>query len=191
MTMRNVGIVFSPTLAIPAGVFALFLTEFDYVFFTDARELCVYKLGVDFLLTLRAWTDGEPAPRQVTPTDENPNALEDAGSAGLNLPSPRAGGRNNNRSSYISGSMMRGGDGSSTQVLRNNRNSLQYNESEIDKILGLPARGAAQLSGDEEMIAAMHASASRSSDVDESFLRDAGAAMSYEQSNVSLAETRA
>ncbi len=38
MTMRNVGIVFSPTLAIPAGVFALFLTEYNYVFFTDARE---------------------------------------------------------------------------------------------------------------------------------------------------------
>ncbi|PWN52279.1 RhoGAP-domain-containing protein [Violaceomyces palustris] len=37
MTMRNVGIVFSPTLAISAGVFSLFLTEFDIVFFTDAN----------------------------------------------------------------------------------------------------------------------------------------------------------
>lgn len=37
MTMRNVGIVFSPTLGIPAGVFALFLTSFDYCFYTDAE----------------------------------------------------------------------------------------------------------------------------------------------------------
>lgn len=32
MTMRNVGIVFSPTLAIPAGVFSLMLGEFNRVF---------------------------------------------------------------------------------------------------------------------------------------------------------------
>lgn len=32
MSVRNVGIVFSPTLNIPAPVFAMFLTEFDAVF---------------------------------------------------------------------------------------------------------------------------------------------------------------
>jgi hypothetical protein len=35
MTMRNVGIVFSPTLGIPAGIFNLFLSEFDYIFWTN------------------------------------------------------------------------------------------------------------------------------------------------------------
>jgi RalA-binding protein 1 len=35
MTMRNVGIVFSPTLAIPAGVFSLMLAEFNRVFNVD------------------------------------------------------------------------------------------------------------------------------------------------------------
>ncbi|KAF7728433.1 hypothetical protein EC973_006113 [Apophysomyces ossiformis] len=35
MNMRNVGIVFSATLGIPAGIFSLFLTEFDYVFWTE------------------------------------------------------------------------------------------------------------------------------------------------------------
>ncbi|KIM51517.1 hypothetical protein SCLCIDRAFT_143095, partial [Scleroderma citrinum Foug A] len=35
MTMRNVGIVFSPTLAIPAGVFSLMLGEFNRVFYVD------------------------------------------------------------------------------------------------------------------------------------------------------------
>ncbi|KAF8582759.1 RhoGAP-domain-containing protein [Ramaria rubella] len=35
MTMRNVGIVFSPTLGIPAGVFSLMLDEFNRVFNVD------------------------------------------------------------------------------------------------------------------------------------------------------------
>lgn len=35
MTMRNVGIVFSPTLGIPAGVFSLMLAEFNRVFNVD------------------------------------------------------------------------------------------------------------------------------------------------------------
>ncbi len=33
--MRNVGIVFSPTLGIPAGVFSLMLAEFNRVFNVD------------------------------------------------------------------------------------------------------------------------------------------------------------
>ncbi|KAF5369209.1 hypothetical protein D9757_010037 [Collybiopsis confluens] len=39
MTMRNVGIVFSPTLGIPAGVFSLMLGEFNRVFNVDAGEI--------------------------------------------------------------------------------------------------------------------------------------------------------
>jgi RalA-binding protein 1 len=35
MTLRNVGIVFSPTLAVPATLFSLFLTEFDALFAMD------------------------------------------------------------------------------------------------------------------------------------------------------------
>ncbi|GLB43450.1 putative GTPase-activator protein for Rho-like GTPases [Lyophyllum shimeji] len=38
MTMRNVGIVFSPTLGIPAGVFSLMLGEFNRVFNVDGTE---------------------------------------------------------------------------------------------------------------------------------------------------------
>ncbi|TFK18453.1 RhoGAP-domain-containing protein [Coprinopsis marcescibilis] len=38
MTMRNVGIVFSPTLGIPAGVFSLMLAEFNRVFNVDSDE---------------------------------------------------------------------------------------------------------------------------------------------------------
>ncbi|KAH7913071.1 hypothetical protein BJ138DRAFT_1111799 [Hygrophoropsis aurantiaca] len=38
MTMRNVGIVFSPTLGIPAGVFSLMLGEFNRVFNVDGAQ---------------------------------------------------------------------------------------------------------------------------------------------------------
>ncbi|CAO3595971.1 unnamed protein product [Absidia cylindrospora] len=34
MTVRNIGIVFSPTLGIPGSIFNLFLSEFDYIFWT-------------------------------------------------------------------------------------------------------------------------------------------------------------
>lgn len=37
--MRNVGIVFSPTLGIPAGVFSLMLGEFTRVFNVDDGEV--------------------------------------------------------------------------------------------------------------------------------------------------------
>lgn len=38
MTMRNVGIVFSPTLGIPAGVFSLMLGEFNKVFSVEPDQ---------------------------------------------------------------------------------------------------------------------------------------------------------
>jgi RalA-binding protein 1 len=38
MTMRNVGIVFSPTLGIPAGILSLMLAEFDRVFNVDPAD---------------------------------------------------------------------------------------------------------------------------------------------------------
>jgi RalA-binding protein 1 len=39
MTMRNVGIVFSPTLGIPAGVFSLMLNEFNRVFSVETEAV--------------------------------------------------------------------------------------------------------------------------------------------------------
>jgi RalA-binding protein 1 len=38
MTIRNVGIVFSPTLNIPAQVFSLFLYQYRYIFFRNYEE---------------------------------------------------------------------------------------------------------------------------------------------------------
>ncbi|EPB92670.1 RalA-binding protein 1 [Mucor circinelloides 1006PhL] len=45
MTMRNVSIVFSPTLGIPATIFNLFMSEFEYIFWTTK--------------------DGDAAPRRI------------------------------------------------------------------------------------------------------------------------------
>lgn len=39
MTARNVGIVFSPTLGIPAGVFSLMMTDFDQIFNTAEERI--------------------------------------------------------------------------------------------------------------------------------------------------------
>jgi RalA-binding protein 1 len=39
MTVRNVGIVFNPTLGIPAGVFSLMLGEFNRVFNVDTESI--------------------------------------------------------------------------------------------------------------------------------------------------------
>lgn len=49
MTVRNVGIVFAPTLNIPAPVFATFLTEFDSIFGSpaDSASAQTVELGVN------------------------------------------------------------------------------------------------------------------------------------------------
>lgn len=39
MTVRNVGIVFSPTLNIPAPVFSMFLTDFDSIFGAEVSDI--------------------------------------------------------------------------------------------------------------------------------------------------------
>ncbi|ORX50141.1 RhoGAP-domain-containing protein [Hesseltinella vesiculosa] len=52
MTMRNVSIVFSPTLGIPGTIFNLFMSEFDYIFWTTE--------------------DGDAAPRMLLDDEEEP-----------------------------------------------------------------------------------------------------------------------
>ncbi|KAG8882576.1 hypothetical protein FRB97_008085 [Tulasnella sp. 331] len=67
MTMRNVGIVFSPTLGIPAGVFSLMLGEFEQVFNVNAVGTDTLKPGDDLVVqdgminnrNSRSYADGE------------------------------------------------------------------------------------------------------------------------------------
>ncbi|KAE8244396.1 hypothetical protein A4X13_0g6623 [Tilletia indica] len=194
MTMRNVGIVFSPTLAIPAGVFALFLTEFDYVFFTDAAggraPLTIEDEEANEAAAAAAAAAAEAAiQRQLSPppvgASTGGNSMGPASPAGgLMAPGPRKAGRNPNRGSWIAGTTLHsGGDGATHQLAmqmaaaqeassmpspqqvqaaiaaaatasgpgtgggtslstspsgqRSNRNSLSYNESDAERILGL------------------------------------------------------
>ncbi|KAI9313729.1 hypothetical protein BX666DRAFT_1879969 [Dichotomocladium elegans] len=54
MTMRNVSIIFAPTLGIPPTIFSLFMTEFEYIFWTTE--------------------DGDAAPRMMEDDDDNNRA---------------------------------------------------------------------------------------------------------------------
>lgn len=51
MTVRNVGIVFSPTLNIPAPVFSMFLTDFDTIFGKSPEQIRTVELSVDSSLS--------------------------------------------------------------------------------------------------------------------------------------------
>ncbi|KAI8148180.1 hypothetical protein BJV82DRAFT_663560 [Fennellomyces sp. T-0311] len=65
MTVRNVSIVFSPTLGIPAMIFNLFMSEFEYVFWTTE----------DGDAAPRRIEDETPPQEQVSPPSPPPPAL--------------------------------------------------------------------------------------------------------------------
>lgn len=118
MTMRNVGIVFSPTLAIPAGVFALFLTSFDYCFFTDAKG--------------STSKDGQDASQDQTnggAYDSNSHGLSDSSDSKPSTPVTLEGPPPNRTSSLLQPS-------SSSARKRSNRNSLNYSEEDAQRFMG-------------------------------------------------------
>ncbi|GAA6024024.1 hypothetical protein JCM11491_000536 [Sporobolomyces phaffii] len=63
MNLRNLGIVFSPTLAIPAPLFALFLLEFDLVFAVEKETGNAKPIMVDDELTVDGESDANEARR--------------------------------------------------------------------------------------------------------------------------------
>ncbi|KAI9006097.1 hypothetical protein BC832DRAFT_468798 [Gaertneriomyces semiglobifer] len=65
MTVRNVGIVFSPTVGVPAGVFGLMMSEFWGVFWWDGRE------------ETRAGAIEDAQPGKVDPANAAPNTSEE------------------------------------------------------------------------------------------------------------------
>ena len=70
------------------------------------------------------------------------------------------------------------------QLARNNRNSLQYQDSDLDRFLGL-SRSNGPIEGEDDMVAAVNSiggplpSAQAAADESEDFRRDAGLALSY------------
>lgn len=67
MTMRNVSIVFSPTLGIPATIFNLFMSEFEYIFWTTK--------------------DGDAAPRRIE--DEQVEQVQQEPQTKIQVEAPR------------------------------------------------------------------------------------------------------
>ncbi|CEH17138.1 related to bem3-gtpase-activating protein [Ceraceosorus bombacis] len=148
MNMRNVGIVFSPTLNIPAGVFSLFLTEFDWIFYTGAKGEPAPRhmdediqapdsgeLGTPYFPAQQLASEGPSASSSESETYEmSPPQVN----RNLDPQSSLKGRRN--RSSWIKGGQLHMGDGhivtTNQQMHRNNRNSLQYDDEEANRLLG-------------------------------------------------------
>jgi len=103
MTMRNVGIVYSPTLGIPAGILSLMLSEFDRVFNVDATDG-----SSDAASSNESYVDvqsgGTPKPKRVS----------------ADRSTRRSSGQGNDRI--------------------NKRNSIMYNTTDTDRMLGLGGR---------------------------------------------------
>ncbi|OZJ01602.1 hypothetical protein BZG36_05278 [Bifiguratus adelaidae] len=129
MTVRNVGIVFSPTLGIPAGVFHLFISEFHYIFWT-ADEGEAAPRGLDNegeeedgeeeeLHANEPEAATEPTP---TPADSNTASAPPAVDA---MPSHKPLSRNPTQ-------RLREEHGG-----RNNRNSMHYLDGAPESIVGL------------------------------------------------------
>ncbi|RIB24683.1 hypothetical protein C2G38_2167915 [Gigaspora rosea] len=124
MTVRNIGIVFSPTLGIPAGVFSLFMAEFDYIFFTDSDGVAAPKTleapenhgyqppTTDF--SSQTTPDNQQQLKNVNPDEDitSPTAL-----------SPKNALRRRDIRDEVTG--------------RSNRNSVHYMDNAPDAVVGL------------------------------------------------------
>lgn len=99
MTVRNVGIVFAPTLNIPAPVFSMFLTDFDEIFGeepSDADTKTV-ELTVDKFLT----QDDIRSPRHQMFSDIPTPAYNQTSFQGMD--NPAQGNHQDIRSAYDTG----------------------------------------------------------------------------------------
>lgn len=117
MTLRNIGIVFSATLGIPAVVFNLFLSEFDYVFWTKQDDKSVIP---DF--------SQQTQPQENVNNNNNSNNNLNEYHAYTNSLS------NLNNASFLSI------NNKCTSHARSNRNSIHYLESAPHSIVKLEKR---------------------------------------------------
>ncbi|KAG2216182.1 hypothetical protein INT45_003998 [Circinella minor] len=147
MNARNVGIIFSPTLQIPAGIFNLFLSEFRYIFWTTNDTYESNKLLIPTTST----------------NDDNNQEEEEEEEALEGEDDQEQVGQNNN--DYFAGSLHptqpapsppprpRYSNGRLQQMLldeqgRSNRNSVHYMDGAPSSIVGLE-NGNAIISDDD------------------------------------------
>lgn len=73
MTLRNIGIVFAPTLSIPSGIFTLFMSEFEYIFWTNkttaVSSLPTFKKPV-YPIVVEASTSADRIKQQYLKAEE-------------------------------------------------------------------------------------------------------------------------
>lgn len=144
MSLRNVGIVFSPTLGIPAPLFGLFLTEFKYVFnvssegkpeplqessesevestqeeIEEEEMVDVLKPGKSSLVTQTDENSSKQSPAPLSLATDNLNVIQNTSQINEplspSLPIPPRPSRQR----------------------RDNRNSALYEDVDVDNMLGL------------------------------------------------------
>lgn len=99
MTVRNVSIVFSPTLGVPAMIFNLFMSEFEYVFCTTEDGDAAPRMIED---------EEEQEEQQETTTPDQDESSQQAPASGLGRKSTlklrdEYGRNNRNSISYVDG----------------------------------------------------------------------------------------
>ena len=132
MTARNVGIIFSPTLQIPAGIFSLFLSEFQYIFWTTNDT---YESNKILIPTTPTADDNDQENMTLEGEDNQEQVEQDnndyfSGSLHPTQPAPSA----IPRPRYSNGRLQ--------QMLldeqgRSNRNSVHYIDGAPSSIVGL------------------------------------------------------
>ncbi|CAG8450432.1 16606_t:CDS:2 [Acaulospora morrowiae] len=125
MTVRNIGIVFAPSLGIPAGVFTLLMAEFDYIFFTDS--------------------DGSAAPKTLEEAPKGPENQHSTSDLTLNSKNPTPDTESSQKirddpegdSTLSPTAAFRRRDIRNELNGRSNRNSVHYMDSAPEIVVGL------------------------------------------------------
>ncbi|KAL1922886.1 uncharacterized protein VTP21DRAFT_9262 [Calcarisporiella thermophila] len=138
MTMRNVGIVFAPTLGIPAGILGLLMTEFEYIFYVNEEGGRAPRRLSD-----EGEEDEEGEEEEEEEEEENEQASQqDAGEGGDREENGVALAENEG----VKGAKDGGDEGGAerkkkrTSSARSNRNSVNYMGGAPDAIVGLEKR---------------------------------------------------
>ncbi|TIB77706.1 RhoGAP-domain-containing protein [Wallemia mellicola] len=149
MSLRNVGIVFSPTLGIPAPLFGLFLTEFKYVFnVADDGKPAPIEESTDEeqepRLSTTTTASDKPSSQETTPTE----IIEDE-TVDVLMPAPKLHGEKKTPPPAISTKNLQANGQSAplsplqpipprpSRQRRDNRNSSLYEDVNVDSMLGL------------------------------------------------------
>lgn len=136
MTIRNVGIVFSPTLSIPAGVFSMLLTDFEKVFNVDGSNDEDGEADGDGAETLNHTTSAVVEKQNGKEEDSDNDSLEDYGE----VIAPSKGKERVRRPVAAKEKAERKANMRAKEEKVSKRNSMIYANTSADQMLGLGGR---------------------------------------------------